>query len=620
MSREAAKPRTGGRAANGGRGGGRRRRAATTAPRAALIQKKGRFFVAAPLFEAGPQVALDKGGKRIGQGRIAVVEFGRGRARVIEELGSPERPRDVVEALMVDRGMSRGFVAPIETEAATAAREADGRAKRKDLTSLATFTVDPASARDFDDAVSAERTGDSLRLWIHIADVATHVKPGSALEAEAFARGNSTYVPGAVEPMLPLALSAEACSLSPGQTRLAVTAEIELSPNGEPGRASFYRSVIRSDARLSYDQLDEIFAGRTRPPRKAAAPLALAREVTATLAARKRGSALEVESREPEFSFDRDGEVTSARAVAQTEAHRLIEHLMILTNERVAELLERRRVPTLYRVHEQPDPARIELLVKQLAALGVPTPPVPKRLSPTQAGELAAEASRLVVSEARRRGHGQEAYTSLVLRSLKQASYSERNLGHAGLGSPAYLHFTSPIRRYPDLIAHRALLSAIGAGEEAPDRDHVRDAALHSSEREREAMRVERDADDVCAAFLLRRELFESGWERGLEGEVVGVIGAGAFVRFGGRLADIYEGFLPARVLGAERYDLDDTETALVGRRTGTAVRLGDPVTVRVDSIDAVRGRVDLLPHTGEAEPARASRGRGRAGGKGGRR
>jgi ribonuclease R len=183
-----------------------------------------------------------------------------------------------------------------------------------------------------------------------------------------------------------------------------------------------------------------------------------------------------------------------------------------------------------------------------------------------------------------------------VLRSLKQAYYSERNIGHAGLGSSAYAHFTSPIRRYPDLVAHRALLSVIGAGEDEPEPQAVSEAGWRSSEREREAAAIERDADRVCASFLLGRELFESGWKRSFEGEVSGVIGAGAFVRFGGKLADVYEGLLPVRLLREERFDLNQTETALVGRRSGRALRLGDPITVRVDSIDAPRGRVDLVP------------------------
>jgi ribonuclease R len=305
---------------------------------------------------------------------------------------------------------------------------------------------------------------------------------------------------------------------------------------------------------------------------------------------------LEIESFEPDFSFDAEGAVTGARSVPQTEAHRLIEHLMILTNERVAQLLEQRRVPTLYRVHEQPEPQRIAFLIEQLAALEVPSPPLPERLSPSEAGELVGEISRAVARETARRGHGRDAYTSLVLRSLKQAYYSERNLGHAGLGSSAYTHFTSPIRRYPDLVAHRALLSAVGAGEDEPDPGAVRDAGWRSSEREREATAIERDADRVCASFLLGRELFESGWRRSFEGEISGVIGAGAFVRFGGELGDVYEGLLPVRRLRDDRFDLNQTETALVGRRSGRALRLGDPITVRVDSVDAPRGRVDLVP------------------------
>jgi ribonuclease R len=508
---------------------------------------------------------------------------------------APRNAREAVERLLEEQLERRGFPAALEAEAGRAADAAEGSSgRRRDLTELDTFTVDPATARDFDDAVSAQREGGGFRVWIHIADVAAHVKPGTPLDLEARSRANSTYVPGAVEPMLPRALSEDACSLAPDVERLAVTAEIALGAGGEARSASFYRSRIRSQARLDYDQLDRVFAGRESAPESVAEPLAAAREAAASLAERRGEGGLEVDSAEPEFRFDSGGEVTGARSVAQTESHRLIERLMILANEQVAQLLERKRVPTVYRVHAQPDPARIERLVEQLHSLGVPTPPLGQGLAPAQAARVAAEASRLVSEEARRRGHGREAYTSLVLRSLMQAQYSDRNSGHAGLGSPAYCHFTSPIRRYPDLLVHRALLATLGEGEEAPRAAEAREVAWHCSERERESARIERDGDDVCAAYLLRRELSERGEEVVFEGEVSGVIRAGAFVSFGGELGDVYEGFVPARTIGAERVELNEAETALVGRESGATLRLGDPISVRVGDVTPERGRVDL--------------------------
>jgi ribonuclease R len=503
--------------------------------------------------------------------------------------------RDAVEELLGEQLGLRGFRASLELEAAEAAGAAERQpGARRDLTALSTFTVDPATARDFDDAVSAQREGEGARVWIHIADVAAHVRPGSPLDLEARKRANSTYVPGFVEPMLPHALSSEACSLSPGVERLAVTVEIELGPGAEPRSASFYRSRICSDARLDYDQLDAIFTGRTPPPPAVAEPLAAAREVAAALGERQGTTSLDIESFEPEFRFDADGNVTAAYGVAQTESHRLIERLMILTNEQVAQRLERQRVAAIYRVHEQPDPPRIERLLEQLAALGVPTPALGQGLSPRAAGEVAAEASRLARREAARRGHGREAYTSLVLRSLKQARYSERNIGHAGLGSAAYSHFTSPIRRYPDLVVHRALLASLGEGEEAPGLAEAREVAAEASARERESARIEHEADDICAAYLLERELGERGLDTVFEGEVSGVIRAGAFVSFGGELGDVYEGMLPARRLPGGRFELDRAEVALVAEGQKARIRLGDPVSVRVAGVDAERGRAEL--------------------------
>jgi ribonuclease R len=527
----------------------------------------------------------------------------KGRKPGNDAAGERRSAREAVDDLLREELGYRGFRPTVEGEAREAAKWAERESgARRDLTALATFTVDPATARDFDDAISAQREGDAARVWIHIADVAAHVKPGSLLDQEARRRGNSTYVPGTVEPMLPHALSSEACSLAPGVERLAVTTEVELGAGMEVRRARFYRSRIRSDARLNYDQLDEIFAGRGQAPAEVAEPLAAARAVAAALGEHRGTSSLDVESFEPEFRFDEKGNVVAAHGVAQTEAHRLIERLMILTNEQVAQLLERERVPAIYRVHAQPDPTRIERLLEQLAALGVQTPPLREGLAPREAGRMAAEASRLARREAERRGHGREAYTSLVLRSLKQAYYSERNIGHAGLASPAYCHFTSPIRRYPDLVCHRALLALLGEGEEAPTLSQARDAAADSSARERESAQIERSADDVCAAYLLERELGERGLDAVFEGEVSGLIRSAAFVAFRGELGDVYEAMLPARRLPGERYELDRAEVALEGRGSGARISLGDPISVRVVGVDAPRGRAEVEP---AGEPSR---------------
>ncbi len=432
---------------------------------------------------------------------------------IARRLGRPDVARDVIEALMIDHGLRRGFDPAVEDDAresaASGGAPADGR---RDVRDIPTFTIDPASARDFDDAISAERlddADDAWRVWVHIADVSAYVAPRSLVDRDAYRRGTSVYVPGAVEPMLPKELSNNVCSLVPGQDRNAVT--VEMTVRGwTVERASFYRSLIRSDERLEYGQVDRIFAGQASAAAPWAEALVAARAASAALGARRaeRG-AIVLESPEPDFRFDRRGNIVGAEPVHQTESHRLIEHLMIAANEQVARFLEERRIPTLYRVHERPDAPAVERLVDQLQSLGVPTPPVPRGpMTPQQAADVVGEISQAVADwVASHNGRGGRALTSLVLRSLKQAYYDERNLGHAGLQSPQYCHFTSPIRRYPDLICHRALLSAVTGDVPAPDASWVAAAGPWTSAREREAMTIERDADDVARCFLLERQL-----------------------------------------------------------------------------------------------------------------
>ncbi|MGI8902384.1 MAG: ribonuclease R family protein [Solirubrobacteraceae bacterium] len=577
--------------------------------RVAVLERRGRFLVAEPFFEPGPRLAVGRDhGAAVGDlvvlaapGRRSAPRQGRGagHATIARRLGRADVARDVIEASMVARGLRRSFDSAVEESAREAAVEVSAAsadlAGRRDLRSLTTFTIDPASARDYDDAISASSLPDgSWRVWVHIADVSAYVTPGSLTDREAFRRATSVYVPGAVEPMLPSSLSNRACSLIPAEDRLAVSVEMTVAGDRVRG-AAFHRSMIRSDERLDYDRVDRIFAGTEKARAPWGEALAAARAAAAALGERRAAQrALVLESSERQFELDADGNVVAADVLMQTESHRLIEQLMIAANEQVAGLLASRKVPTLYRVHERPDGPAVQRLIDQLQSLGVPTPPAPRsHMTPQQAADLVGEASQLLERHLTRTGQGRRALTSLVLRSLKQAYYDPRNLGHAGLQSPRYCHFTSPIRRYPDLVCHRALLSVI-ASEPAPEASWVAGAGEWSSAREREAVAIERDADDIAGCFLLERLLRGSGPDAVFEGEVVGVIRSGVFVAFGPDRA--FEGMLPVRRLRGDWWELNEVGTALIGSRSGSAIRLGDPVRVHVGGIDAPRGRVDLSP------------------------
>jgi ribonuclease R len=664
--------------------------------------RKGRFLVAEPFFadpDAGEgremrwrsrQVvvgpARGRGRPQAAPGDLVLLQWpARARsasahARVARVIGSPEVVGDVLEALMLERGLHRGFEPEVQREAraaesrvgraGTGMAAAETGARRLDLRELPTFTVDPVSARDFDDAISAEPLAEGgIRVWVHIADVSAYVPEGSELDKEAWRRGTSVYVPGAVEPMLPEELSTELCSLTPGDDRLAVSVELDID-GGETERAAFHRSIIRSDGRLDYEQVDRIFTEKERAREPWGEGLKAARMAAAGLAeARRRRRALELDSFEPEFTFDGAGGVRvrmagwasgvaeslselrdehgtgvgldHARAPEVSESRRMIEHLMIAANEAVARQLADRSLPCLYRVHEPPEPQRAERLVEQLASLKVPTPPAPEPMSTSQAAALLAQISvalgryfRQLAARTRTGppdgmgptgSGGRMALTGLLLRALQQAYYSPRNIGHAGLGSAAYCHFTSPIRRYPDLVCHRALLAGLGASESIPHAAGLGELGVWASEREREAMSIEREANDVARCFALEQVLGENGWELPLAGEIIGLIGAGVFVAFGGDsaagLLPPFEGMIPVRRLREpearhrgerearnrgdgearrrgerEWWELNEQGTILRGSSSARTLRLADTLNVRVVRVERARGRVELGP------------------------
>jgi ribonuclease R len=550
----------------------------------AELARRGKLLVGEPFFEGGVPLVVDrKGAGDASVGDLVVLRTGRGRAHLERVLGRGNDVQAVLEGLLWHEGVRRQHP-PLPDE------PGELEPDRVDLRDLFAFTIDPDEAKDFDDALSFRSEGDGLRAWVHIADVSAYIPSGSPLDRDASERAFSVYVPGRVEPMLPERLSADLCSLRPHEERRCVTVEIPFNGALEPGEPTFYRSVIRSRERLTYGHAEAILAARERAGEELAGALRLAERVALDLRRRRyaRG-ALRIETGEIAFAFDGAGGVERAWIESEPLAHALVEELMIAANEAVAGLLASRGRDSLYRVHERPDPQAVELLLSKLEALEVPTPPAPERLIPSTAARLAARVSAQVARYTEQSGRGGEAFPALVLRSLKQARYDPRNLGHSGLASKAYCHFTSPIRRYPDLVCHRALLRELGVVDAELPGD-LDDLADWTSLRERDAARLEYRADEICLAWLLESRLFHEGWDAVFAGEIVGAIGSGIFVRFDG----VFEGYVPARRLPGDYFELDPLGTALVGRRTGAAYRLGDPLDVQVEEIRRWEGKVEL--------------------------
>ncbi len=600
-------------------------------PMVALITKHGKIYRADPLF--GDQKEIFVGHKALNGARpgelVVLRPDGRGRGQVTRRLGKAGSPKVLMEGVLTFYQVPRGFSpAALEEAGAQSALAGQSDEDRHDLTDLFSFTVDPDEARDYDDAISlVDGPGPGeITLYVHIADVSYFVPAGSVIDREAARKSVSVYLPVAVEPMLPQLLSNDVCSLRPGEDRKCVTAEMvyewdgaerEAAESNGPGsspakmvpkKVRFYRSLIRSRRRLTYNEVDDFFegsagidasAGQAESAGQAAnddlgAKLEQCRRFSAALRdARHARGALAIHTFEPEFRLDENGNVIGVRPRPQSESHALIEEFMIAANEAVARFLERKQGNCIYRVHEEPDAAAVESLFDLLDDLGIPVPAFSlAKGTPQQAGGAIRDLLRSLPAVLTEQQRGRSVFGEIVLRSLKQARYLEGNLGHFGLASAAYLHFTSPIRRYPDLVVHRALLRELHLEDFSCNRIELAEVALQCSENERRAALAERTGDDIVLAFLLDRLLYEEGWDRIFEGEVVSLIPSGLFVRF----EDCYEGYVPARSLRGDFYVLSDKGSALVGRRSGRPYRLGDRMNVRVVRIDKLRGKVELEP------------------------
>lgn len=518
-----------------------------------------------------------------------------------KRLGSSTELDVNIEAVLASYGIANEFLPAALEEAERMrvdAQEAlDSDSLRRDVRDELCVTVDPADARDFDDAVGAERLEDGgYRVSVHIADVTHYVEWSSSLDAEARQRTCSVYLADRVIPMLPERLCNDVCSLKPGEDRLAMTVSLTLSSKGAVVDSEAYPSVIRSRARLSYDMVDELLKGTYEPEALPCEPcdrdgVVQALEVLNEVAhlrerlRRLRGS-VDFETVEAKVVLDESGKPVDVAVRERTDATNLIEEAMLMANESVAKMLADRDVATAYRVHERPSPEDLNACVGVLREYGILS-------SEEVAGFVAGDAHLL--QEVLRKAHGTDgAYlaNTLLLRAQKRAIYLPHNEGHYALGAPAYCHFTSPIRRYPDVLVHRALKWQLKGSSPAREREQIEKALPQlcrtCSERERVA-----DSASKASQRIKMAELFSERIGCRYSGVITGCERFGAFVMLDETCA---EGFLPVRALGDEWFFYDEERMRLVGESSGRMWRVGQHVAVEIAEVDIPKGRIDLAP------------------------
>jgi ribonuclease R len=540
---------------------------------------------------------------RATRGRVREGVFGLASARVTEKLGSLASERAVSQIAIHAHGIPHVFPAAALAEAAAA--KAAPLAGREDWRTLPLITIDPADAKDHDDAIHAAADVDPKNrggfvLSVAIADVAHYVRPGSSLDREARNRGNSVYFPDRVVPMLPERISNDLCSLKPGEERTALAARIVIGADGRKRAHSFHRVLMRSAARLSYVQAQAAVDGwpdDTTGPLLASVlePLYLA--YRALKRERDARAPLDLDLPERKIVLTAHNTVDRVMTPERLDAHRLIEEFMILANVAAAESLERARVPLVYRVHDEPDGERVNALREFLKTLDISLP---------KGGILRAAQFNRILERVKGRDV-EKLVNEVVLRTQAQAEYAAENYGHFGLNLRRYAHFTSPIRRYADLIVHRGLIRALklGDGGLPPEQDGAALAEIGAqiSAAERRAMKAERETFDRLLAHFLADRIGAT-----FAGHISGATRAGLFVKLDDTGAD---GFIPARSIGDEYFRYHEDRHALIGDRSGATHRLGDPVSVRLVEAAPVAGalRFELISQ-GRVD----GRGRGRPG------